>query len=384
VQAILTSNALDQVSFTLLVRMPIALLSLLLVGITTSSLRSWQPLGGSLLAAGMLLLTILLTYLLFSQAGLWFQSAAVLLAIFLFYLGRGGWANFRDYRQKQFLRASFERYLSPQLIQQMLNNPDAVELGGERKKLTLLFTDLAGFTSLSEKMSPESVASFLNNHLDVMTRIILEHGGTIDKFIGDAIMAFWGAPLAEEQQELKACRCALAMHAAMAEISAAQAAADFPNTSMRIGINCGEVIVGNMGSNQRFDYTAIGDEVNLASRLEGINKLYGTSILVSAAVLEGLAGELDAVQIDRVIVKGQSRPVDIYTLGDLCRHRGQIESAIGHYASREWQRSRELWTCLQQEDGLATLAAVYLDRLNTMEANPPGPDWRGEIALEKL
>ncbi|MDA1372184.1 MAG: adenylate/guanylate cyclase domain-containing protein [Proteobacteria bacterium] len=384
VQAILASNALAQTSIQLTSGLSSYLLSLMFVSLGAASLRSWQPLASTLLALALLLAVLLVTYFLFAAFDQWYQSAAVLLSLFLFYLGRGGWANFRDYRQKQFLKSSFERYLSPQLIQQMLNDPDAVKLGGERKKLTILFTDLAGFTSLSEKLTPERVASFLNQHLDVMTRLVFQHGGTIDKFIGDSVMAFWGAPLADDQQELKACRCALAMAAAMDSLAVELGGDEFPDTAMRIGVNTGEVIVGNMGSNQRFDYTAIGDEVNLASRLEGINKLYGTSILISEAVRAGLDDELETLRIDRVIVKGQTRPVDIYTLGAMCRLRHRIESAIDYYVRREWQASRELWLKLQEEEEIAMLASVYLSRLERLQANPPDADWRGEIALEKL
>ena len=175
----------------------------------------------------------------------------------------------------------FGQYMSETVISHLLAHPEKLKLGGERRRVTLFFSDLAGFTTISERLDAETVVALLNDYLSAMTEIILEEEGTVDKFEGDAIMALWGAPLDQEDQALRACRAALRQRAALADLNRRFAGLKLPPLSMRIGLNTGEAIVGNLGSAKRFDYTVIGDTVNLASRLEGLNKFYQTAIMAS-------------------------------------------------------------------------------------------------------
>ena len=217
-------------------------------------------------------------------------------------------------RQRRQIKDMFSRYMSDLLIQDLLKNPGKLRLGGERKVLTVLFSDLAGFTSISEKLSPEEVVTLLNLYLTAMTDIILASGGIIDKYEGDAIMAFWGAPVQEEDHAARACLAALENQARLATLRQELAQMGLPPVYSRIGINTGEMIIGNLGSSQRFDFTVIGDSVNLASRLEGAGKEYGTSILISEETYRRAREAVEVRELDLLQVKGKELPVRIYEL----------------------------------------------------------------------
>lgn len=220
-------------------------------------------------------------------------------------------------RHARFIGKAFKHYLSPAVIDQLLADPSALRLGGERRELSIFFSDLAGFTSISEGLDPEQLTALLNDYLTDMSDIIMELGGTVDKYEGDAIIAFWNAPLPVKDHALMACRAALACQERLA-----QREEDFRRVagrplSARIGINTGVVVVGNLGSTRRFDYTVLGDAANLASRLEGANKVFGTPIMVSAATWRQTGGALVGRRLGRVRVVGRSEAVEVYQpLGD--------------------------------------------------------------------
>lgn len=206
-------------------------------------------------------------------------------------------------RQKRFLRRAFSYYVSPQVINEIVAHPEKLKLGGEKKVVTILFSDIQGFTSISESMEAEKLTSTINEYLNRMTAKIFENNGLVDKFIGDAIMAFWGAPLSNPNHALDACRAAIAMQKI-----------DNKNLLTRIGINTGEVVVGNIGSSARFDYSVLGDAVNIASRLEGLNKEYKTKILISQSTYELVYGKVKAKLVDSVTVRGKTKPIKVYEL----------------------------------------------------------------------
>jgi adenylate cyclase len=185
-------------------------------------------------------------------------------------------------RDKRWLRTAFGHYLAPSVLEEVLRQPDKLRLGGERRRMTVLFSDVAGFTGFSEKLPPEEVSALLNGYLDRMTACVAQTGGTLDKFVGDAVMAEWNAPLAQPDHAARACETALLMLEEVGRQSTAWQTAGGA-LEIRIGINTGEMVVGNMGSHQVFDYTVIGNEVNTASRLEPLNKAFGTRIIVAGA-----------------------------------------------------------------------------------------------------
>jgi adenylate cyclase len=215
-------------------------------------------------------------------------------------------------RDKRRIRSMFGTYVSPRVVDQILDNPP--ELGGVDKDITVFFSDIRGFTTLSESMSPQELVAILNRYLTAMTDIILKYEGTLDKYEGDAIMCFWGAPLPQEDHALRACRCAVEQIAALRELNR-----ELPmdiSLDIGIGINSGRMTVGNMGSMQRMDYTLIGDNVNLGARLEGTNKQYKTNIIISENTFGLVKDQVIARELDNIRVKGKNKPVLIYELLD--------------------------------------------------------------------
>ena len=217
-----------------------------------------------------------------------------------------------EQKQTAVLRATFGRYVSPQILEHILAHPEKVQLGGERRDLTILFSDIRGFTSISEVSEPEAVVEMLNEYLTRMVEILLDHGGTLDKFIGDAVMGFWNAPAADGEHARHAVHCAVSMIEETARLRERWESEGRPGLRIGIGINTGEAVVGNIGAEKVFGYTVIGDAVNLASRLEGKNKDYGTEIIISEFTKARIDDEFETVYLDEVKVKGKERAVRIY------------------------------------------------------------------------
>jgi adenylate cyclase len=292
-------------------------------------------------------------------------------------------------RQRRQIKQVFSHYMSDLLIQDLLRNPDKLRLGGEKRVLTVFFSDLAGFTTLSEKLTPDEVVTLLNRYLTAMTDIILDSGGLIDKYEGDAIMAFWGAPLPQEDHALRACRAALDNQTRLAELRQEFMKMGLPPVHARIGINTGEMIIGNMGSNQRFDFTVIGDSVNLASRLEGVGKEYGTRIIISEDTYRQAADGLEVRELDLIRVKGKEMPVRIYELlakkGAL-DERGQkvrdlFAEGLAHYRRQDWSEAISRFQgilALAIEDGPAQ---TFIKRCQEFMQVPPPAPWDGVYRL---
>jgi adenylate cyclase len=245
----------------------------------------------------------------------------------------------------------------------------------------LLFCDLANFTTMCEGMPPQAVGEVVNLYANAMTQVIMAHGGTVDKFIGDAVMAFWGAPLPDPDQALHATRAALAMREAMKGLQPRLRELGAPAMSLRIGVHSGPAIVGNMGSDLRFEYTALGDTVNLASRLEGANKAYGTSILLSGATAQALGGLVRLRRVDLARVKGKTVPVDIFTPCADARIVEASDVAWTAWLKRDWDRAERQWMSMLALDSHDGVSALFMRRVQQMRAEPPPPDWDGSSAL---
>ncbi|MFA7254891.1 MAG: adenylate/guanylate cyclase domain-containing protein [Candidatus Omnitrophota bacterium] len=291
-------------------------------------------------------------------------------------------------RERGQIRGAFGRYLSPALVERLAKNPGQLKLGGEMRPMTFLFMDIRNFTGIAEKFTPEELTQFMNSFLTPMTDIILQHGGTIDKYMGDCIMAFWNAPFEDENHALHACQSALAMQEYLRSTSG------FEGIRVGIGINTGNACVGNMGSEQRFDYTALGDEVNLASRIEGLSKNYGVTTLVgqnTVAAAEGFA----VLEIDLIRVKGKTKPVKIFALlGDtglenqsLFREvREHFEKMLVSYRGGRWvDAERFLENCRRitlPHIDLGVLYELYVSRILAYKINPPVPNWDGATTAD--
>ena len=292
-------------------------------------------------------------------------------------------------RQKRQIKQAFSHYMSDLLVQDLLKHPEKLRLGGEKRVLTVFFSDLAGFTSMSEKLTPEEVVTLLNRYLTAMTDIILASGGIIDKYEGDAIMAFWGAPLPQEDHAARGCLAALENQTRLAELRQEFIRTGLPPVFARIGINTGEMIIGNLGSSQRFDFTVIGDSVNLASRLEGAGKEYGTAILISEETYLQAQGAVEVRELDLLQVKGKQMPVRVYELMarkgglDPDQRRGceLFAEGLALYRKQDWDEAvRRLQQVLglNPEDGPAK---AFIRRCQAYKENPPGPGWNGVYRL---
>lgn len=222
------------------------------------------------------------------------------------------WAT--EGKQKRFIRSAFRHYLSPDVIQRIMDDPDKLNLGGELRDLTIFFSDLEGFTTISEGLEPQELTQLLNEYLTDMTDIILESGGTLDKYEGDAIIAFWNAPVDQPDHALRGCRASVLCQRKLTERRAEFEERFGATLHMRIGLNSGPVIVGNMGSNQRFDYTVLGDAANLAARLEGANKVFGTYLMISGATMDAVKDEMMFRELGDLRVVGRKQPVRVYEL----------------------------------------------------------------------
>jgi adenylate cyclase len=229
--------------------------------------------------------------------------------------GLGSAAAFaREMRARRVIERAFSRYLAPEMVDRLARDPAALRLGGERRTLSVLFADVRGFTTLSETMrdEPERLTALLVRLLDPLSEAVLAHGGTIDKYIGDCVMAFWNAPLADADHARHAVAAALAMAAAVERLNGELATEGLPPFAIGVGINTGECVVGNMGSRRRFDYTAIGDTVNLAARLEGLSKVYGATVVVSEATAAAATGAAEFTPLGRIAVRGRSEETVVF------------------------------------------------------------------------
>ncbi len=220
----------------------------------------------------------------------------------------------RTESRRELLESTFEKYVSKQVLTTILRDPGSVRLGGEGKGVTVFFSDIRGFTPIAERLEPEGVVGILNRYFEVMTEEILKTGGTVDKYIGDAIMAFWGAPIEDAQQAEHAVQASLAMLQKLDQFNNELAAEGYPKIEIRIGLHTGRAVVGNVGSSSRFDYTVIGDTVNAASRMEGLNKEHGTQIIISDMVRNFLKDKNRWKPLGPVTVKGKSEAINVYTL----------------------------------------------------------------------
>jgi len=286
---------------------------------------------------------------------------------------------------------SFRKFIPAQLVRQLIESKQEATVSGQRRNLTVFFSDVADFTSISEKMTPNELADQLSEYLSEMTSIIVAHGGTVDKYIGDAIMAFWGAPIEMGDHANKACLAALACQQRARQLALKWASEGKPIFKMRVGINTGEIVVGNIGSTQRLSYTVLGDAVNLASRLEGLNKQYNTSVLIGQNTLEELPADFAFRLIDIVVVKGKTELVPIYELvalkGDITSLDAEFlklfSKAVNYYVDRDWSRARGRFTQLLESKPGDIACEIFIRRCDEYEKNPPPENWAGEYVYKQ-
>ena len=382
VQANIVSNMMTGDALRETPAMMALLLVLAITAIAWVSMTPWHPWKSAAWALGTIVAIAALDYYLFRYRLTWLPATAAVMTMAIAYAGQGARGFLSEQARRRELRRAFGQYVSPAVVDEIIADPTMLKLGGDRRELTLLFTDLAGFTSISEALPAEEVAKILNRHLGEMTEIVIAHNGTVDKFIGDAVMAFWGAPVADAQQSRHALEAAIAMQETIAAMRAELAAAGGPAMRMRIGLHRGECIVGNMGGANRFDYTAIGDNVNLAARLEGVNNVYGTGILLSDAVAKAVAGTIALRPVDSVRVKGKKNAVDLFTPCDDAALVTLSTAALEAYRRGEWALAVERWQAFCEAYPEDSIGRVFLARLRRWAGTGYPASWDGITELE--
>ena len=342
------------------------------------------------------------SWLLYTKQGLLIDVSYTLLGALAIYSLLVFVNYIREETRRRQVRGAFSQYISPALVDQLASDPDKLVLGGETRTMTFLFADVRGFTTVSEqyKDDPQGLTSLMNRFLTPLTRAVLSRKGTIDKYMGDAMMAFWNAPLADPDHPANACDAALSMLEELRELNnkmgeeAAAQGRPFLPLKVGIGVNTGPCVVGNMGSDQRFDYSVLGDSVNLASRLEGQSKTYGMTIIVGHTAAEAVDGRFALLELDLILVKGKHEPERVFALlGDremaerpeyqeLFRINAEM---LAHYRAQRWDEAGE---CLEKiralrlASDLRPILALHQKRMEAFKLVPPGPDWDGVYHAE--
>ncbi len=315
--------------------------------------------------------------------------AAGLLLIFILYAVNMSWGYFVESRTKRQFTELFGQYVPPELVDEMSRNPEGYSMDGRKAELSVLFSDIRGFTTISEGLQPDQLANLMNEYLGAMTEVVRHQRGTLDKYIGDAIMAFWGAPVGDAEHAKHAVLTALGMQQALGELNQRLVAKGWPELKIGVGINTGIMTVGDMGSRVRKAYTVMGDAVNLGSRLEGITKQYGVGVIIGETTRDHVKEAFVLRELDKVRVKGKAEPVKIYEpIGQV----GQVEQAIldelklwnqalRYYRTQEWDQA-ELTLVNLSRMAPRYLYELYLERIAEMRKSPPGEGWDGATNFE--
>lgn len=308
------------------------------------------------------------------------------ITIFLVYFSEISYMYIDERKSKAQIKEAFSKYVASDVVEEILKDPAKLKLGGSREEITIFFSDIRGFTSFSEKLSPEKLVHILNEYLSAMTNIILEHKGLVDKYIGDAIMAFWGAPMKNKEHAKTACEASLDMIKKLNELKKKWQKQGFPEINIGIGLNTGNAVIGNIGSSERFDYTAIGDNINLGSRLESLTKYYGVPIIISEKTKEEAGKEFITRKLDFVKVKGKNEPIKIYELigktGEVSKEKLEkieiYESSLELYHKKKWDNAIKGFERLGED----MAAKEMIERCRYFKKNPPKSEWEGEWEMK--
>jgi adenylate cyclase len=382
---ILQGDALQRLDTTALLDLGVIVVLGLVVGWLGSSLPSlWGTVVALILAGGYFVLNVLAL----TRLGLWVNLLFPLLTVANTYAAVTLYRSLTEARQRSMLRQAFQYYLHPALVEQVSQHPELLTLGGEKRELTVLFSDIRGFSTFSEGLAPEVTVQLLNEYFNAMTQAVMADDGTVDKYIGDAIMALYGAPLPLPDHAYRACHTALRMLDALQVLQPHWQERGLPVIEIGIGINSGSMVVGNVGSDLRFAYTAMGDEVNLGSRLEGVNKEFGTQIIISEATWEYVKDRLATRELDVIRVIGKAHPTRIFeVLGELpCTPLQaalvqRFAEGLQAYRSRQWKEAIQLFQEILCDAPDDYPSQLYLQRCQELQTTPPPDDWDGVYTM---
>ncbi len=363
----------------------------LLAAAVVVALARLRALRGAMVAAVLVMAAVAAAWLGFTRQGLWLWTVAPVLSIGLAWGGATAVLVTDETLEKTRIRRMFQQYLPPAVVRQLIHRPELLALGGEERVATVLFCDVKGFSRVAEGLAPTALVALLNEYLTVMTDVVVEHGGVIDKYLGDALMAEFGVPVPLDDHAVRACRAALGMRDELRRLREGWTRRGMPALHARTGINTGQVLVGNLGSFRMMDYTCMGDHVNLASRLEGVNKEYGTEILVSEFTWRSVQEHFVGREIDRVRVVGRGEACGVYELVAV-REAGVDEGTAalmaGFAEALALFRQRSFGAALGAFEALAGRfpadgpTAVYVERSRDLAAHPPPEDWDGVHQLD--
>ena len=332
-----------------------------------------------------------LFYYAFAHHNIVLPVVSPIAAVIMNYVGSAVYQYLTERKQKTMIKGMFSQYLNPSVVNELIAHPEKLRLGGEKKELTVFFSDIASFTNFSEKLDAVDLVGILNEYLSAMTDIILKNNGTLDKYVGDAVMAVWGAPMHLPNSAMNACHAALQMQSKAEEIAARWANEGKPKLVVRMGLNTDHMVVGNVGGSSRFDYTVIGDAVNLGSRMEGANKTYGTRVMISERTWILVKNELLCRELDYLIVKGKTEPIRVFELVGEMNNGVKEEKkelieiynlGLFFYRERKFKKAIDEFQFALKIDPNDGPAQLYLLRSQTYLKKPPPKDWNGVFELK--
>lgn len=369
----------------------ILLLAAVTIGISASCSKL-SAFKGLLTSAGAALLYTAVAAIFYSAADWIIPLGMVLISLIITFLITTLANYLRENRQKSFIQGAFSQMLAPAILEKLMDDPTRLGLGGEEKQLTIFFSDLQGFTTFSEALgSPQRLVEILNEYLTAMADvIIMDYQGYVDKYEGDAIMAFWGAPMDDPDHAWKACYAAIDNQTKLLELQERFKAMGLPGgLKVRIGLNTGPAVVGMMGSTKKLNYTIIGDAVNLASRLEGVNKLYGTGNMISESTREAAGDRIEVRELDLIRVKGKTEPTRVYELlakqGELSPSQQQLvplfQEALQLYRRMEFNSALQKFEEINRMIPDDQPTKVYIDRCRQYVISPPSQPWDGVYTM---
>jgi adenylate cyclase len=333
---------------------------------------------------------MLIAYSVFLDSNLWIPIVTPVITLIITFATVYLYKYITEERGKKFIKDTFSYFVTQSVVEELLANPDKIKLGGEKKECTVFFSDVAGFTTIAEQLTPEALVRLLNDYLTEMTNIVFKYDGMLDKYEGDAIMAVFGAPISHPDHAYKACAAALEMQEQLVKLRELWGKQGRPQLHARCGINSGQMVVGNMGSEDRFDYTVMGDAVNLGARLEPANKQYRTKIMIGEQTRK-LAGDLIIVRgLDLLRVKGKTEPVKVYELlgtkeKGIPDKKQQVldifNKGFENYLAQNWETARDYFQQALKIDPMDGPSITYVRRCEQFKENPPGKDWDGVFTL---
>ena len=369
---------------------PLAWVWCLLLGLALAAVVSLVTFArgtkwGAFSAVAVSAATAALAVVIYRNSNVVVPMVAPSLASLFAFLGATSYVSIVEGKEKRMIKGAFGKFVSPAVVDELVADPTKLKLGGEKRLISVLFSDLAGFTSMSERLDPERLVQILNEYLDEMSDIVIKDGGTLDKYIGDAIMALYGAPTAMSDHATACCRTALDMQKALKAMNARWQADDptWPTLKCRIGINSGAPVVGNIGGEKRFDYTALGDSVNLAARLEPACKSYGVAIMIAQPTREYAGESVQVRELDMLAVYGKKEPVRVYELlalqgEDLGEKKDVLEQynkGLAAFRNRDFELALQYFKAALELDETDGPSALYIERCEDYAVNPPPADW---------